>query len=79
MPRDSLSQLDPPPTDDQILTTKQVVEVFPFLNESTLRYWRMNDTGPASFSLRGRVLYRLSEIQRWIAAEEARSTRGGAA
>ncbi|SKZ42109.1 MULTISPECIES: helix-turn-helix transcriptional regulator [Gordonia] len=79
MPRDSLSQLDPPPTDDQILTTKQVVEVFPFLNESTLRYWRMNDTGPASFSLRGRVLYRLSEIQRWIAAEEAKSTRGGAA
>ncbi|WP_461665657.1 helix-turn-helix transcriptional regulator [Gordonia sputi] len=78
MPHDSVAPL-PPTANDSILTTKQVVERFPFLNESTLRYWRMNDTGPASFSLRGRVLYRLSEIQRWIAAEEAKSTRGGAA
>lgn len=79
MPNDSLTPLPPPPADDPILTTKQVVERFPFLNENTLRYWRTADTGPASFSLRGRVLYRLSEIQRWIAAEEAKSTRGGAA
>lgn len=78
MPHDSVAPL-PPTANDSILTTKQVVERFPFLNENTLRYWRMNDTGPASFSLRGRVLYRLSEIQRWIAAEEAKSTRGGAA
>lgn len=62
------------------MTTKQVSEEFPFLPENTLRYWRHAGRGPASFSLGGKkILYRRSEIERWLAEQEAATTRGGAA
>lgn len=64
---------------DPILTTKQVSEQFPFLPEATLRYWRHNSQGPASFTIGKKVLYRRSEIERWLAEQEAATTRGGAA
>jgi predicted DNA-binding transcriptional regulator AlpA len=62
----------------QILTTKQVAEEYGF-NEGTLRYWRHCNTGPASFSLgkRGRVVYRRSNVEAWIEAQEAATSRGG--
>ena len=61
----------------EILTTKQVAQEYG-INEGTLRYWRHYDLGPASFALgRKRVVYRRNEIEKWIAAQEAASTRGG--
>ncbi|MGW6035301.1 helix-turn-helix transcriptional regulator [Gordonia terrae] len=62
------------------LTTKEVVQDYPFLNEGTLRYWRHVGTGPASFTAGARkVVYRRSEIERWLAEQEAKNARGGAA
>jgi predicted DNA-binding transcriptional regulator AlpA len=43
----------------------------------TLRYWRHADLGPASFTLGRRVVYRRSEVERWIAEQEAATRRGG--
>lgn len=45
----------------------------------TLRYWRHTDRGPASFVLGKRVVYRKSEVERWIAEQEQATKRGGAA
>lgn len=49
------------------------------VDAATLRYWRHADTGPASFKLGRRVVYRRSEVERWIAEQEAATRRGGAA
>ncbi len=63
----------------EILSTKEVGAEYGF-NQGTLRYWRCRDEGPASFRMgKKRVVYRRSEIERWIAAQEAASTRGGIA
>lgn len=64
---------------DELMTTKQACEHFPFLNQNTMRYMRANSTGPASFVISGKVLYRRSEIERWLTEQEAATTRGGAA
>jgi predicted DNA-binding transcriptional regulator AlpA len=65
-------------TADELLTTKQVCEQYPF-NQGTLRFWRASDQGPASFALGrgGRIVYRRSEIERWLAEQEATTKRGG--
>lgn len=47
------------------------------INPGTLRYWRSTNQGPASFSLGKRVVYRRSEIERWIAEQEKATRRGG--
>lgn len=64
--------------DDDILTTKQVCEQYPF-NAGTLRFWRSTNQGPESFTVgrRGRVVYRRSEIERWLAEQEQATRRGG--
>lgn len=38
--------------------------------EATLRYWRYLGTGPRSFKMRGRVFYRQSDVDSWLAHEE---------
>jgi predicted DNA-binding transcriptional regulator AlpA len=60
--------------------TSQVAEEYGF-NAGTLRYWRSTNQGPASFTLgpRGRVVYRRSEVERWIAEQEKATSRGGGA
>jgi len=65
---------------DDLLTTNQVCEQYPF-NPGTLRFWRSTNQGPASFSLGrgGRVVYRRSEIERWLAEQEHATRRGGGA
>jgi len=45
----------------------------------TLRYWRTRNEGPQSFTLGRRIVYRQSEIERWIAEQEKATKRGGAA
>lgn len=62
---------------DEILSTADVAREWPFA-VGTLRYYRQMGIGPASFKLGGRrVVYRRSEVERWIAEQEAGSTRGG--
>jgi excisionase family DNA binding protein len=43
---------------------------------ATLRYWRHLGTGPTSFRLGRRVLYRRDDLQAWI---DARRDRGAPA
>lgn len=64
---------------DEILTTAQVCEHWPIFNEGTLRWMRHVGTGPASFKLGRRVVYRRSAIEKYIADQESSTTRGGAA
>lgn len=47
------------------------------INAGTLRYWRSTNQGPASFTLGRRVVYRRSEIARWITEQEQATRRGG--
>jgi hypothetical protein len=63
---------------DDLLYTKQVATEYQ-LNYGTLRYWRSHDQGPACFTLgpRGRVVYRRSEVERWLAEMEETTRRGG--
>ncbi len=37
---------------------------------ATLRYWRHHNTGPRSFRLGRRVLYRREEVHAWIEAQQ---------
>lgn len=46
---------------------------------STWRYWAMLGTGPASFKLGRRRVWRRAEVLAWIAQQEATTTGGGAA
>jgi excisionase family DNA binding protein len=41
---------------------------------ATLRYWRHLGTGPASFRLGRRVLYRRDDLQSWIDVQRAGRT-----
>lgn len=60
----------------EYMTTVQVSQETG-INAGTLRYWRSTNQGPASFSLGKRVVYRRSEVERWIAEQEAATRRGG--
>ena len=42
---------------------------------ATLRYWRHLGTGPNSFRLGRRVLYRRADLRNWIDAQAAQSPR----
>lgn len=57
----------------------QAASSFLGIPEATLRYWRMSGTGPASFKLGRKVVYRREELVRWIAEQEAATMRGGQA
>lgn len=59
-----------------VLTTAQVAELTG-VSPGTLRYWRHDNQGPASFRLGRRVFYRREAVERWIEAQEAATTRGG--
>lgn len=45
---------------------------------STWRYWAMNESGPRSFKLGRRRVWRRSEVLTWIAEQEAQTGAGGA-
>jgi excisionase family DNA binding protein len=44
----------------------------------TLRYWRHCNTGPRSFRLGRRVLYRRDDLIAWIAAQRERAVASDA-
>lgn len=63
---------------DDLIHTKQVEQEYK-IKAGTLRFWRSTNQGPASFTLgpRGRVVYRRSEVERWLAEQEQATRRGG--
>ncbi|MGC0362917.1 putative DNA-binding transcriptional regulator AlpA [Rhodococcus sp. 27YEA15] len=64
---------------EQYLTTKQISEMTG-IPVGTLRYWRHRGEGPESLVLgRKRVVYKLSKLNEWLAAQEGNSVRGGVA
>ena len=47
--------------------------------EGTLRYWRAVNRGPKSFKSGSTVVYRRSDVEAWLRAQEDATSRGGAA
>ena len=45
--------------------------------ESTLRYYRHADIGPASYAIRSKVMYDRADLDAWIAQQKAATVRGG--
>lgn len=62
--------------DDEIIDT-DAVSTITKIPKGTLRYFRHTNQGPASFTLGRRVVYRKSEVLRWIAEQEKSTRRGG--
>src|SRR3712207_1551690 len=58
---------DPPAREPELLTITEAAEVLR-TPVATLRYWRHLGTGPRSFRLGRRVLYRRDDLQAWIDA-----------
>jgi prophage regulatory protein len=44
--------------------------------DSTWRYWASNGTGPASFKIGRRRVWRRSDVMDWIASQEAATGTG---
>jgi len=63
---------------DTILTVTQVSDET-LVPVGTLRYWRHIGTGPESFKLGRRVVYKRSAVDAWLEAQQAATGRGGAA
>ncbi|WP_261327669.1 helix-turn-helix transcriptional regulator [Modestobacter marinus] len=67
----------PEPTADhepELLTITEAADVLR-APVATLRYWRHLGTGPISFRLGRRVLYRRADLRTWIDAQADQSLR----
>lgn len=62
--------------EDEFIDTNEVSTITK-IPKGTLRYFRSTDQGPASFTLGRRVVYRKSEVLRWIEEQERSTRRGG--
>lgn len=49
------------------------------ISESTFRYWRATGDGPRSYALGRRIFYDREDVDAWIEAQKAATSRGGAA
>jgi excisionase family DNA binding protein len=58
----------PRPHDDDLLTIDEAAAILR-TPKATLRYWRHLGTGPRSFRLGRRVLYRANDLHEWIGAQ----------
>ncbi len=58
--------------DDKLLTIEEVALLLR-VSPTTVRYWRHHRTGPESFKVGGRVVYRESAVTRWVLRQEART------
>jgi predicted DNA-binding transcriptional regulator AlpA len=63
-------------TPDRFLQAKDC-EALTGIPAATWRYWAHIGSGPESFKLGGRRVWRESVIHAWIAEQEARTRRGG--
>ena len=63
---------DRPPANDELLTISEVAAIVraPI---ATLRYWRHLGTGPRSFRLGRRVVYRVADLRTWIDTQASAS------
>jgi predicted DNA-binding transcriptional regulator AlpA len=63
---------------DDLLTTAEVAQIMRS-PVSTLRYWRHLGTGPHSFRLGRRVVYRRADVTAWLLeqSEAGRAARAG--
>jgi len=69
---------DPPPAGDELLTISEVAAIVraPI---ATLRYWRHLGTGPRSFRLGRRIVYRAGDLRAWINTQADATNAGTAA
>jgi helix-turn-helix protein len=58
----------PPQRDQDLLTIAEAAELVR-APVATLRYWRHLGTGPRSFRLGRRVLYRRDDLRTWVTAQ----------
>jgi excisionase family DNA binding protein len=63
---------DPARGELELLTITEAAELLR-APVATLRYWRHLGTGPHSFRLGRRVLYRRDDLQAWVEAQLGRS------
>lgn len=64
-------------SEDDLLTLKEVSSQLR-VPEGTLRYWRHLGTyGPQSVRIGRRVLYRRTDVKRWLEAQYRSQTIGG--
>lgn len=49
----------------ELLTLQQVAERYN-IAENSLRYWRVQGTGPKSARIGRRVMYRAADIEKWV-------------
>ena len=66
---------DPVRREPELLTITEAAELLR-APVATLRYWRHLGTGPRSFRLGRRVLYRSDDLRSWIDAQRGRGTVG---
>lgn len=59
--------------EERLLTITEVGELLR-VPVATLRWWLHNGTGPDHFKIGRRIMYRRSDIERWL---EAQRRRGG--
>jgi excisionase family DNA binding protein len=64
--------LQPAGHEPELLTIAEAAEVLR-TPVATLRYWRHRNTGPRSFRLGRRVLYRRDDLHAWIDAQRDRA------
>jgi predicted DNA-binding transcriptional regulator AlpA len=57
----------------ELLTTAEVA-LITRAPAATVRYWRYLGTGPNSFRLGKRVVYRRQEVERWLVEREQAAT-----
>ena len=57
---------------DRLLTVTEAAELLR-VPVATLRWWRHKDAGPRSFKLGRHVLYQLSDLDAWVAAQRINS------
>lgn len=43
---------------------------------ATMRVWRHNNRGPVSVRMGGKLIYKRTDVQRWIDEQYARTARG---
>jgi Helix-turn-helix domain len=53
----------------QLVSTKELSEIWG-VAESTLRYWRCAEIGPAYVKLGGRIKYDLADVERYVRANK---------
>ncbi len=64
-----------PSRDPELLTLAEAAELLR-APVATLRYWRHLGTGPRSFRLGRRVLYRRDDLNAWIDHQRAEAAAG---